>query len=111
ATVPTTPNKVYIDKAHKKPFLDLGLALKTFLSEVDTQTSLKDLSQMLELSIITVTRVLFEPDREGYRTVTINDVINRSENLAIEECGQREDFISKDLEVPHARYNEPATKR
>lgn len=102
ATVPTTPNKVYIDKAHKKPFLDLGLALKTFLSEVDNQTSLKDLSQKLDLSIITVTRVLFEPDREGYRKVTINDFMNRIEKLVIEEFGKREDFINKDLEVVHA---------
>ena len=100
-----TPSNIFITKDNKKPFSDLGLALKTFLSDVDNQIGQRELADILDISFITISRILSDPKKEGYRKTTINDFINKVENLVIQEFGEKENFINNELEVIHAWYN------
>ena len=98
-----TPHSVAFNTYEKNLFIDLGIALKTFMSMNGNKMSLKVLvNDYLELPYVTVSRIIANENIMSARIVTVEELVERAKEVA----NTRYEVILSDLEeVAHAWYN------
>ena len=78
-----TPHSVAFNTYEKNLFIDLGIALKTFMSMNGNKMSLKVLvNEYLELPYVTISRIIANENIMSARIVTVENFMERVKEVA-----------------------------